>query len=107
MFSLKPLLAKGFAKHVDVFDVEPSRAQIASHSHMYATVTFCPPSMQSFTAQLEAAVDGVPPNQAKGRNLLFEVRTVMVDSHRSKTIDATKLHGPEKLDHRHSLKFVG
>ena len=78
MFSLKPLLAKGFAKHVDVFDVEPSRAQIASHSHMYATVTFCPPSMQSFTAQLEAAVDGVPPNQAKGRNLLFEVRTITI-----------------------------
>ena len=33
-------------KAADVFEIEPSRAQIASHSHTYVTVTFCPPSMQ-------------------------------------------------------------
>ena len=73
LFSLKPVAVKGGAKHTDVYEVEPARAQIPSHSHMYATVTFCPPSMQSFTALFEAAIDGVPPNQAKGRNLVFEV----------------------------------
>ena len=72
--------------------MEPSRAQIASHSHMYATVTFCPPSMQSFTAQFEAAVDGVPPNQAKGRKPL--VRGTYHND--LKRLDASKLDGPEK-----------
>ena len=73
LFSLKAVAVKASARHTDVFEVEPARAQIPSHSHMYATVTFCPPSMQSFAALLEAAVEGVPANQAKGRNLVFEV----------------------------------
>ena len=33
-------------KTADVFEVDPPRAQIGSHSHTYATVTFCPQSMQ-------------------------------------------------------------
>lgn len=73
VFSVKPIVTKQSAKFTDVFEVDPSRAQIPSHSHVYATVTFCPPSMQGFSATFEAAIEGVPQNQAKGRNLTFEV----------------------------------
>lgn len=46
VFSIKPVVIKGQAKHQDIFEVEPVRAEIANHSHVYATVTFVPPSMQ-------------------------------------------------------------
>ncbi|CAH1779299.1 unnamed protein product [Owenia fusiformis] len=73
VFSIKPLHAKHASKIMEVFEVEPTRAQITAHGHQYATVTFMPASMQTFTANFEAAIDGVPQNQAKTRNLSFEV----------------------------------
>ena len=46
VFTVKPVAAKGASKQQDIFEVEPSRAQVMNHSYVYATVTFTPPSMQ-------------------------------------------------------------
>ena len=46
VFTVKPVVAKGISKQQDIFEVEPSRAQVMNHSYVYATVTFTPPSMQ-------------------------------------------------------------
>ncbi|XP_052816168.1 hydrocephalus-inducing protein homolog isoform X2 [Mya arenaria] len=73
VFSVKPMNAKGSSKHQDIFEIDPPRAQVMNHSHVYATVTFTPPSMQSFTAIFEAVIDGLSPNQARGKNLTFEI----------------------------------
>ncbi|XP_053402100.1 hydrocephalus-inducing protein homolog isoform X11 [Mercenaria mercenaria] len=71
VFTVKPLGAK--SRQQDIFEVEPARAQIMNHSYVYATVTFTPPSMQSFSALFEAVIDGLSPNQARGKTLTFEV----------------------------------
>ncbi|KAK3085440.1 hypothetical protein FSP39_003318 [Pinctada imbricata] len=72
--SVKPIVSKGTARQQqEIFEVEPTRAQILNHSHVYATVTFTPSSMQTFNAIFEAAIEGVPTNQAKTRNLTFEI----------------------------------
>ncbi|XP_069113582.1 hydrocephalus-inducing protein homolog isoform X2 [Argopecten irradians] len=73
VMSLKPILVKGMTKHLDVFEIEPAKALIPNHSHVYATVTFTPPSMQTFSATFEASIEGVPSNQAKGRTLTFDI----------------------------------
>lgn len=46
LFSVKPVQSKGSRQQMDIFEVEPVRAQIMNHSHVYATVTFTPSSMQ-------------------------------------------------------------
>lgn len=46
VFTVKPVVAKGTARQQEIFEIEPARAQIMNHSHVYATVTFTPPSMQ-------------------------------------------------------------
>ena len=56
-------------KFSDVFEVDHQRVQIPSHSHIYATVTFTPPSMQSFSAIFEAALEGVPQNQVSQQSM--------------------------------------
>ena len=73
VLSVKPVSNKPPAKWHDVYEVEHTRASIPSHSHMYATVTFSPPSMQTYTAIFEAAVDGAPSVVSKSRNLTFEI----------------------------------
>ena len=46
-FIVKPIISKHMTRSMsDVFEMEPSRAQITSHGFVYATVTFTPPSMQ-------------------------------------------------------------
>ena len=45
-FSIKTAQSRGSAKAPEVFEVEPPRAQIGAHSHVYAVVSFSPPSMQ-------------------------------------------------------------
>ncbi|XP_064641495.1 hydrocephalus-inducing protein-like isoform X2 [Lineus longissimus] len=74
LFNIKPILSKHMSKSQDIYEVEPARAQIAAHSYTYASVTFTPPSMQQFSAIFEAAIDGVPQAQAKGRHLTFEIQ---------------------------------
>ncbi|EDV21657.1 uncharacterized protein TRIADDRAFT_30117, partial [Trichoplax adhaerens] len=72
-FSVKPLSSRASAKWHDVFDVEPSKVSIISHSHIYVTVTFCPATMQSYTAQFEAAIEGAQGLITKAKNLTFDM----------------------------------
>ena len=46
LFACKLVTSKPSSKLQDIFEVEPSRASIPAHSHVYAMVTFGPPSMQ-------------------------------------------------------------
>lgn len=73
IFQLKPVSQKGAPKVQEIFDVETARAQIANHSHIYVTVTFNPPSMQTYNAIFEASIEGMTQNQARGKSLMFEV----------------------------------
>lgn len=65
---------KPSARWHDVYEIEPQRASIPAHSYVYATVTFSPPSMQTYNATLEAAVDGMPSAMSKYRNLTFDIQ---------------------------------
>ena len=58
IFTLKPIAAKGI-KQQDIFEVEPSRAQVMNHSYVYATVTFTPPSMQVSILNCHLSLDKV------------------------------------------------
>ncbi|CAL1528045.1 unnamed protein product [Lymnaea stagnalis] len=72
-FTLKPISLKGAPKTPEVFDLDPPKVQIANHSFVYVTVSFTPPSMQSYSAVFEASIEGMSPNQTKGKSLVFEV----------------------------------
>ena len=72
--SVKPVSNKPSSRWNDVYEVEPLRASIPAHSFIYATVTFSPPSMQSYAAIFEAAVDGMPSVVSKYRNLTFDIQ---------------------------------
>ena len=53
-----------------VFDVSPSsKVTIPAHSHVYATVSFSPTAMQSYSAVFEVVTDGV-----KGKGLTFDLQ---------------------------------
>ena len=71
---MKPQSLKPSARWHDVYEIEPQRASIPAHSYVYATVTFTPPSMQTYNATLEAAVDGMPSAMSKYRNLTFDIQ---------------------------------
>ncbi|XP_071959113.1 hydrocephalus-inducing protein homolog isoform X2 [Antedon mediterranea] len=74
LFTCKLNSFKASSKLQDIFEVEPSRACIPAHSHVYAEVMFSPPSMQTYTGNFEVAVDGLSGAQAKQKNLNFEVQ---------------------------------
>lgn len=74
VLSVKPQSTKPSARWHDVYEIEPQRASIPAHSYVYATVIFTPPSMQTFNATLEAAVDGMPSAMSKYRNLTFDIQ---------------------------------
>ncbi|XP_077982980.1 hydrocephalus-inducing protein homolog isoform X2 [Glandiceps talaboti] len=74
VFTCKPISSKPSSKLQDIFEVEPNRASIQAHSQTYVTVKFAPPSMQTYTACFEAAIDGLSGALAKQRNLAFEVQ---------------------------------
>ena len=58
----------------DIFEVEPSKANIPPHSHVFATVTFTPSAMQTYNAQFEALVEGpLSGAAARARSLSFEM----------------------------------
>ena len=71
---MKPVSNKPSAKWHDVYDVQPTRACIGSYDHVYATITFTPPAMQSYSGIVEAAVDGMPGVVSRYRSLTFEVK---------------------------------
>ncbi|CAD5117498.1 DgyrCDS6267 [Dimorphilus gyrociliatus] len=74
-FSVKQAITKATSKYSDVFEIEPTRAQIPVHGFQYATVTFCPPSMQHFNATFEAVLENAVTSgqQMKAKSLSFEV----------------------------------
>ncbi|KAJ7360564.1 hypothetical protein OS493_015668 [Desmophyllum pertusum] len=74
VLSVKPQSMKPSARWHDVYEIEPLRASIPAHSYVYASVTFSPPSMQTYNATLEAAVDGMPSAMSKYRNLTFDIQ---------------------------------
>ncbi|XP_016051807.1 PREDICTED: hydrocephalus-inducing protein homolog [Miniopterus natalensis] len=70
---VKPISNKIIARIVDIFEVEPNKMNIASHSHAFATVSFTPQAMQTYQCIFEATLDGVPSNQTKNRSLVFDI----------------------------------
>ena len=59
---------------VDAFEVEPkSKITVPSHSHIHATLSFCPPAIQTYTAIFEAYPDRTQ-SKDKQKSLTFEVQ---------------------------------
>ncbi|XP_075242911.1 hydrocephalus-inducing protein-like isoform X4 [Convolutriloba macropyga] len=59
-FSIKSSVqSKSNKQTAEVFEVSPHQVNIASHSHVYAVVTFSPATMQNYSTVFEAMVDGV------------------------------------------------
>lgn len=48
VFTVKPMTNKIAARIHDIYDVEPSKAQIQPHHFVYATVSFSPPAMNTY-----------------------------------------------------------
>ncbi|XP_078720178.1 hydrocephalus-inducing protein homolog isoform X2 [Lampetra fluviatilis] len=73
VFYVKPVSSKAAARIGDIFSVEPARACVPSHSHMYAEVSFIPQAMQSYQCTFEANVEGLPSGVLRTRGLIFDV----------------------------------
>ncbi|XP_066569678.1 hydrocephalus-inducing protein homolog [Amia ocellicauda] len=71
--AMKPVSAKIPGRASDVFEVEPARMCVPSHSHAFATVTFSPQTMQSYQAVFEAAVEGLLSSSPKTKALVFDL----------------------------------
>nr|XP_033799169.1 hydrocephalus-inducing protein homolog isoform X3 [Geotrypetes seraphini] len=71
--SVKSLSVKSSYRINDIFEMDPTRISIPSHSHGYATVTFSPMMMQSYSCIFEAVIDGAPSLILKARHLTFEI----------------------------------
>ena len=54
------------------FEVEPQRVQIAPFSSTYATVSFNPLTMTSYSSYFEATLENMPPS-SKTRSIAFEI----------------------------------
>ncbi|XP_044515296.1 hydrocephalus-inducing protein homolog [Gracilinanus agilis] len=72
-FSVKSTSVKPLFRISDIFEVEPTKMCIGSHSQAFATVTFTPPTMQTFQCVFEASLDGLPNFLSKTRNLTFDI----------------------------------
>ncbi|XP_064239335.1 hydrocephalus-inducing protein homolog [Aotus nancymaae] len=70
---VRPISNKPCARIVDIFEVEPNKMCIASHSHAFATVSFTPQIMQNYQCIFEATLDGLPSTLAKSRGLVFDI----------------------------------
>ncbi|XP_068116429.1 hydrocephalus-inducing protein homolog [Hyperolius riggenbachi] len=71
--SVRPMSSKSTARINDIFDIQPSRMMIPSHSHSFVSVSFTPQSMQMFQCVFDAAVDGMPSALSKSRNLTIDI----------------------------------
>ncbi|XP_035275425.1 hydrocephalus-inducing protein homolog [Anguilla anguilla] len=73
--TVKSALTKTQMRSGDVFEVTPARMSIPSHSHAFAVLTFCPQAIQSYSAVLEASLEGPPSvlQMAKCKGLAFDV----------------------------------
>ncbi|XP_042653703.1 LOW QUALITY PROTEIN: hydrocephalus-inducing protein homolog [Tyto alba] len=72
--SIKPIRGKPNSQACDVFEVDPVRLCVPSHSHAFATVTFTPQTMQNYRCTFEASLD-VPasPATTKAQSLTFDI----------------------------------
>ncbi|XP_030060864.1 hydrocephalus-inducing protein homolog [Microcaecilia unicolor] len=73
VLSVKSTSPKTNFRISDIFEVDPTRISIPSHSHAFATVTFSPMMMQSYSCVFEALVDGASSLVSKARHLTFEI----------------------------------
>ncbi|XP_073420426.1 hydrocephalus-inducing protein homolog [Dendrobates tinctorius] len=71
--TVKPLSTKSVARISEIFEVQPPRMSIPSHSHSYASVSFTPQSMQTYQCTFEATVEGIPSSLYKCRTLTFDL----------------------------------
>ncbi|XP_057292027.1 hydrocephalus-inducing protein-like [Hydractinia symbiolongicarpus] len=74
VINAKPISNKLVNRISDIFDVQPSRASVQAHSSVFATLTFQPSSMQSYSCIFETIVEGLSASVSKGRSLTFEVQ---------------------------------
>ncbi|XP_009996299.1 PREDICTED: hydrocephalus-inducing protein homolog [Chaetura pelagica] len=72
ILSLKPPPSKPTSRVSDVFEVDPTRVCVPSHSHIFASVIFTPQSMQSYQCMFEASLDIRSP-AVKAQSLTFEI----------------------------------
>ena len=56
-FSVKALNNKSSSKIQDIFDIEPQKALIPPHGHVFASVTFSPKEIRTFECIFEANVE--------------------------------------------------
>ena len=54
---MKAISNKSHAKIQDIFDIEPSKALIPPHGHIFATVSFTPREIRTFECIFEAMVE--------------------------------------------------
>ncbi|XP_063801928.1 hydrocephalus-inducing protein homolog isoform X2 [Pseudophryne corroboree] len=71
--TVKPLSSKSAARINDIFEVQPPRMSIPSHSHSFARVSFTPQGMQTYQCVFEASVEGISNLLSKSRSLTFDI----------------------------------
>ncbi|KAI4885088.1 hypothetical protein NFI96_023140 [Prochilodus magdalenae] len=72
---VKAVLNKTSARSPEVFELNPTRITIPSHSYTYATVTFSPLTMQTYFGVFEATLEGGSglPVVGKSKVLVFDL----------------------------------
>ncbi|KAG2469946.1 HYDIN protein, partial [Polypterus senegalus] len=70
---VKPISSKSASRIIDIFEVEPPKMTIPSHSHSFAVVTFSPQTMQSYQCIFEAIVEGYFSNISRPKSLTFDI----------------------------------
>ncbi|XP_071613168.1 hydrocephalus-inducing protein homolog [Heliangelus exortis] len=74
VLSIKPIPSKPISRLSEVFEVDPLRMCVPSHSHVFATVTFTPQAMQNYQCTFEASLDIQASSAATGAQILtFEI----------------------------------
>ncbi|XP_069510876.1 hydrocephalus-inducing protein homolog [Ambystoma mexicanum] len=73
ILAIKPVSNKTTLRINEIFGVDPPRASINSHSHIFATVTFSPQTMQTYQCLFEVALEGMASILTKTRNLTFDI----------------------------------
>ncbi|XP_049339422.1 hydrocephalus-inducing protein homolog isoform X2 [Astyanax mexicanus] len=72
---VKSVLAKTSERRSDAFEVTPTRLSIASYSHDFVTITFCPQAMQTYLGVFEATLEGASGMSPMGKSkvLVFDL----------------------------------
>ena len=67
--NIKAVNNKSSSKIQDIFDIEPQKALIPPHGHVFASVTFSPKEIKPFECIFEASVE----SSVKSKPLSFNV----------------------------------